>query len=94
MKTYIVKLVVVDDLGSWGPRTSTSTIFFGENYVCICSDVYTSLKSQNHTESSILKKKKKKSLAIALPKIYMCVFCYNGWLFFDKGSIEYLEINS
>ena len=60
MKTYIVKLVVVDDLGSWGPRTSTSTIFFGENYVCICTDVYISLKTQNHTESFILKKKKKK----------------------------------
>ena len=80
MKTYIVKLVVVDDLGSWGPRTSTSTIFFGENYVCICTDVYISLKSQNHTESFILKKKKKKkkSLPIALPKMYMCVFCYNS----------------
>ena len=37
-----------------------STIFFGENYVCICTDVYISLKSQNHTESFILKKKKKK----------------------------------
>ena len=73
MKTYIVKLVVVDDLGSWGPRTSTSTIFFGENYVCICTYVYISLKSQNHTESSILKKKKK-NLPIALPKIYMSVF--------------------
>ena len=75
MKTYIVKLVVVDDLGSWGPRTSTSTIFLGENYVCIYTYVYISLKSQNHTESSILKKK---SLPIALPKIYMCVFCYNN----------------
>ena len=71
MKTYIVKLVVVDDLGSWGPRTSTSTIFFGENYVCICTNVYISLRSQNHTESSILKNK---SLPIALPKIYVCFF--------------------
>ena len=98
MKTYIVKLVVVDDLGSWGPRTSTSTIFFGENYVCICTYVYISLKSQNRTESSILKKKKKKSLPIALPKICVFFVVIVNWMiiffFFDKGSIEYLEINS
>ena len=73
MKTYIVKLVVVDDLGSWGPRTSTSTIFFGENYVCICTYVYISLKSQNRTESSILKKKKKKVYPLHCQK-YMCFF--------------------
>ena len=73
MKTYIVKLVVVDDLGSWGPRTSTSTIFFGENYVCICTDVYISLKSQNHTESFILKKKKKKKFTHCIAKnVYVC----------------------
>ena len=71
------KPLLPHDLGSWGPRTSTSTIFFGENYMCICTYVYISLKSQNHTESSILKKRKK-SLPIALPKIYMCVFCYNS----------------
>ena len=72
MKTYIVKLVVVDDLGSWGPRTSTSTIFFGENYVCICTDVYISLKSQNHTESFILKKKKKKFTHCIAKNVYVC----------------------
>ena len=52
--------------------------YFLAKTVCICTDVYISLKSQNHTESFILKKKKKKSLPIALPKMYMCVFCYNS----------------
>ena len=36
--------------------------------------IYISLKSKNHTESSILKKKR--SLPIALPKIYMCIFFF------------------
>ena len=44
--------------------------FSGENYVCICTYVYMSLKSQNHTESSILKKK---IYSLHCQK-YICVF--------------------
>ena len=95
MKTYIVKLVVVDDLGSWGPRTSTSTIFLAKTMCAFAlMYIYISLKSQNHTESSVLRKEKK--LPITLPKIYMCfyVIIVNWMIIFYKGSIIFFEINS
>ena len=72
MKTYIVKLVVVDDLGHGDLEHPQAQYFFGENYVCICIYVYISLKSQNHTESSILKKKKK--VYSLHGQKYICVF--------------------
>ena len=57
--------------------------------------IYISLKSQNHTESSILIIKKK-VYPLHCQK-YICVFfviIVDWMIIFDKGSIEYLEINS
>ena len=62
--------------------------------VCTYVYIYISLKSQNHTESSILRKEKFFTHNIAKNIYVFFVIIVNWMIIFDKGSIEYLEINS
>ena len=67
------KPLLPHDLGSWGPRTSTSTIFFGENYVCICTYVYIYHLKVKITLKVLFSKREKKVCPLHCQK-YICVF--------------------
>ena len=83
MKTYIVKLVVVDDLGTWGygDLEHPQAQYILAKTMCAFALMYITQKSKSHWKI-FYSQKREKSLPITIEKcIYICMyvyFCYNN----------------